>query len=127
MATEFTTLIQDRPGALADLTEALAKGGVNIIAIHATPCPDEAIVQFITNNNEATVEALKVAGIDYTAREVLLLSIAHEPGSLARLTRAIATAGVNIDALYLTNSGQIVLQADNLRAAQKAALELGIM
>ncbi len=126
MATEFTVLLEDRPGALADLTEVLAKNAVNIVAIHATPCPTTGIVQFITNSADATIDALRDAALDYTAQDVLVVGLAHEPGSLARLSRALGQAGVNINAIYMTVEGQTVLDVNDLRKAQQVALGLGV-
>jgi len=126
MATEFTVQIQDRPGELAKLTEALRKGGVNILALHATSCPDQGMVQFVTNNPDATVEALKTVNIAYNVREVLLLPLKEEPEALVRLATAIAEEGININALYVTNQGQVVLDTDNLLSAQKVAMGLGV-
>ncbi len=126
MATEFTVLLEDRPGTLANLAETLARNGINITAVHATPCPGQGIVQFITNNNDATVEALREAGVKYTVREVLLVNLVDQPGSLARLTRAMGDAGININAVYITMRGQVVLDTDDLTRAQRIALSLGL-
>jgi hypothetical protein len=126
MATEFTVLLEDHPGTLADLSETLARNAVNIVAMHATSCPGKGIVQFITNNTDATVQALKDAVMEYTTNEVLLVTLADEPGSLARLARALGDAGININSLYITMGGQVVLDVDDLRGAQKVALGLGI-
>jgi len=126
MATEFTVQIQDRPGELARLTNALRQGGVHILALHATPCPDQGIVQFVTNNPDATVEALKTVNIAYNVREVLLLRLKNEPEELVRLATAIAEQGININALYVTNQGQVVLDTDNLSSAQQIAMSLGV-
>jgi hypothetical protein len=127
MATEFTVALEDRPGTLADLSEALAKNAVNITAIHATPCPEEWCVQFITNNADATMLALKDGGFDYKAQEVLLVTLANEPGTLARLSRALGNAGININSLYIAMSGQIVLDVTDLRKAQQIAMSAGAM
>jgi hypothetical protein len=126
MATEFSVVLEDRPGSLATLTEALAKNAVNIIAIHATPCGEEWVAQFITNDPDATIEALRDMEFDYKTQEVLLVTLAHEPGSLSRLARALATAGININSIYMTNDRQIVLDVDKLRKAQEVAMGLGI-
>lgn len=126
MATEFTVLLEDRPGALADLAEVLAKSAINIVAVHATPCPTSGIVQFITSNPDATVAALGEARIDYTVREVLLVTLVDQPGSLARLSRALGNADININSLYITMGGQIVLDVSDLRKAQQVALGMGI-
>jgi hypothetical protein len=126
MATEFSVTLEHRPGALADLTEALAKSAVNIIAIHASPCGGEGVVQFITSDPDATIEALRDMAFGYTTQEVLMFTLAHEPGALARLSRALANAAININAVYMTNDRQIVLDVDKLRQAQEVAMGLGI-
>lgn len=128
LAVEFTVSLLDRPGVLADLTETLSKGGVTIMALHASPCAGEGIVQFVTTNPDATVNVLKNAGIDYASEQVLLLTLSSEPAILVRLARALAEAEININALYSTMSAnQIVLDADNLAGAQRVALSLGVM
>ncbi|RPJ00674.1 MAG: ACT domain-containing protein [Chloroflexi bacterium] len=126
MATEFSVVLEHRPGALADLTEALAQNAVNITAIHASPCGDEGMVQFITDNPDATIDALRDLDFEYTVRDVLLVSLAHEPGSLARLARALGNADININAVYMTADRQIALDVNNLRKAQEVAMGLGI-
>ncbi len=126
MATEFTVQVEDRPGSLAHLTETLARSGVNIMGIHATPCPGHGMVQFITNNTDATVEILRMADIEFTTRQVLLLRLVDEPGVLARLARAVAERGININAVYITMLGQVVLDTDDLSGTQKVALEMGM-
>lgn len=124
MATEFTLSIEDQPGALAHVAEVLARNGINITAIHATPCSEKGLVQLVTNNNDATVNALQDAGIDYTVHEVLLVTLADQPGALAQLAQALSAAGININAVYIAMNGQIVLDTDDLARAQRTVLEL---
>lgn len=125
MATEFTVVLEDRPGALADLTEVLAKSALNIVALHATPCPQEGFVQFITSNPDATINALRDAQQDYQVQEVLLVSLPDEPGTLARMSRALGNGGININSVYITIKGQVVLDVDDLRKAQDIVMGLG--
>lgn len=126
MAKEFTVQLEDRPGSLADLTEALAKHAINIVAIHATPCPTSGIVQFVTDNTDATVTALKHVDKDYTTRDVLIVNLPHQPGAMAQLSRALANADININAVYMTMAGQIVLDVSDVNKAQRVAINLGI-
>ena len=125
MATEFTVILEDRPGALAEFTEILAKSAVNIIALHATPCPQEGFVQFITNNADATILALRDADHDYQVQEVLLVHLPNEPGTLARLSRALGDGDININSIYITMTGEVVLDVDQLRKAQDIVMRLG--
>lgn len=126
MAKEFTVQLEDRPGSLADLTEALAKHAINIVAIHATPCPASGIVQFVTDNTDATVTALKNVDKDYTTRDVLIVSLPHQPGAMAQLARALGNADININAVYMTMTGQVVLDVSDVNKAQRIAIGLGI-
>ncbi len=127
MATEFTVILEDRPGALADLTEILAKSAVNIVALHATPCPQEGFVQFITNNADATIHALRDAAQDYEVQEVLFARLPNEPGTLARLSRALGDGEVNINSVYITLNGEVVLDVDDCRKAQDIIMRLGFV
>lgn len=126
MATEFQVYLEDRPGTLAELTEALAGSAIRIVAMHATPCPKRGVVQFVTDNTDETAQALNDAGIDYNSREVLIITLPGEAGALARLARALGNARINIDSLYIAMNGQIVLDASDLKAAQRIALDLGM-
>ena len=125
MATEFTVTLDDRPGALADLTEVLARNAVNITALHASPCTTAGIVQFIASHADAAIQALGDARIDYSTREVLLLTLPNEPGALARLARALGDQEVNIQAIYITMGGQVVLDVSDITKAQQTAYGLG--
>ncbi len=125
MATEFIVQVEDRPGALAALTEILARNAINILAIHASSCIGEGVVQFVPDNPDATTEALRHAGFDYVTQTVLLVTMVDEPGALARLSRALADAGVNINAVYISVSGQLVLDVDDRAKAQQIALGFG--
>lgn len=125
MAIEFTVQLEDVPGSLADMTEALAKSAVNIVAIHATLCGDEWLVQFITSDPDATIRALRDANLDYAAQNVLLVTLPNEPGTLARVSRALGNDGININSLYITLKGQLVLDVSDLQRAQTIVMGLG--
>lgn len=99
--TEFVLKLDNRPGALARLTELLAGGGVNIEALAAWGMDDEGIVRLITDDTEATRRLLSDAGLAVTEHQVLATFLPHQPGELARVARSLADAGVNIDALYV--------------------------
>lgn len=126
MATEITVQLEDRPGALADLTEALAKSAVNIVAIQASQCSGGGQVQLITNDTDATIDVLKHLDLDYSVLDVLLVTIPHQPGALARIARALANDNINLNAVYITMTGQIVLEVSNFTKAQQIVMRMGL-
>ncbi len=103
--TEFVVRLANRPGMLASLTERLAEAGVNIEALAAYGIDGEGVVRLIVDDATATRRCLSDAGIQAEEHQVLDAHLPHRPGELARLARRLADAGVNIDALYLLNSG----------------------
>ncbi len=99
--TEFVVNMENRPGRLASLTEELAACGVNIEALAAYGHDGDGTVRLITSDATTTRRVLSEADLHYSEHTVLTATLPHRPGELARLTREIADAGVNIDALYV--------------------------
>jgi hypothetical protein len=99
--TEFVVSMENRPGRLAALTEALAAFGVNIEALTAYGTNGEGTVRLIVDDAPTTRRVLEEAALHNVERTVLTATLPHRPGELARLTRSLADAGVNIDALYV--------------------------
>jgi hypothetical protein len=102
--TEFVVQMENRPGRLAALTEALAAAGVNIEALAAYGHDGEGTVRLIVDDAASTRRVLEEAALNHEEHTVLSAHLPHRPGELARLTRALADAGVNIDALYVLRS-----------------------
>jgi hypothetical protein len=98
---EFVVSMENQPGRLAALTEALAASGVNIEALTAYGHDGEGTVRLIVDDEPATRRVLDDADLKHHELPVLTAVLPHRPGELARLTRAIADSGVNIDAIYV--------------------------
>lgn len=99
--TEFVVNMENRPGRLASLTEALAAFDVNIEALAAYGHDGEGTIRLITSDSPTTRRVLEEAALQFEERTVLAVQLPHRPGELARVTRQLADAGVNIDALYV--------------------------
>jgi hypothetical protein len=104
MATEFTVKLENEPGTLAQVGTALGDANVNIVAIQGFSRGEESIVQFVTNNPDEVPEVLKIAGIPYASREVLIVKVLDDPGMLGDVALVFAEAGINIDSVYVTTT-----------------------
>jgi hypothetical protein len=102
--TEFVVRMENRPGRLASLTEALAAFGVNIEALAAYGHNGEGTIRLIVDDAVTARRVLQEAALHNEERTVLTAQLPHRPGELARLTRMLADAGVNIDAMYVLRS-----------------------
>lgn len=102
--TEFVVRMENRPGRLASLTEALAAFGVNIEALAAYGTNGEGTVRLIVDDAITTRRVLHDAALHHEENTVLTATLPDRPGELARLTRLLADAAVNIDAIYVLRS-----------------------
>ena len=115
--------LENTPGALAAMGEALGRAGVSVEGGGAWVVGGRAVAHFLFEDGEAARRALEAAGIRVTAvREVVLLKLAQgEPGQLGKLARRMAEAGVNLEVQYSDHANQLVLVPDRLDAAREVA------
>ena len=117
--------LENRPGALAEMGEALGKAGVSVEGGGTWLCGENAIAHFLFEDGGAAREALEVAGIRVLAeREVVALRLRQEePGQLGKVARRMADAGVNIEVQYSDHDNRLILVVDDIakaRAVSKA-------
>jgi hypothetical protein len=101
MQHAFLVELADTPGALADVTEAIAAKGVNITSVSGSTCGDMGRVAIATDDNATTRAALTDVGVTFEQKEITTIPLRHEPGSLAKAARQLASAGVNIESVLL--------------------------
>ncbi|HEX7949877.1 MAG TPA: ACT domain-containing protein [Candidatus Limnocylindrales bacterium] len=96
MAKQFVVQLKNEPGAMATLAEALAARGVDLRAIGGGSMGDSGHVIMTTADDETTKAVLDGGGYTYIEGESILAEVDDRPGGMARLSRALADAGVNI-------------------------------
>jgi hypothetical protein len=123
MATDLTLFLDDEPGELALIGDALGKAGVNIAGLCAlTSGGGQAEVHILVQDATSAFQALEDAGIKIAEeQEVIVLDIEDRPGALRDVVHKLGAAKINLDTAYLATNTRLVLGADNLADA-KAAL-----
>lgn len=120
MYKDITVLLQDQPGALAKLGEALGKAQVNIEGVAGMTVVGRGLIHILVEEGEKTRRALEANDIDVEGeREVLIVEIQDRPGELGNLARRLADADVNIELAYLATSGRLVLGVDEAQKARE--------
>lgn len=127
MPWEFSVILGDEPGTLARLGGALGDAGVNIEAIAGSSRNGTSRVQFVCDAPDRATEGLMAAGIPYATREVLVVRVLDEPGMLGDVALVMSKAGINIDAVYVTTRGHVVLGVDDLAGAIQVARGMAVM
>ena len=112
---DLTIRLENRPGALAEMGEALGSAGVSVEGGGAFLFNGEAIAHFLFADTDAARKALAEKGIEVLAdREVLVQRLRQDqPGQLGKISRMMADAGVNIEVIYSDHQNQLILVVDD--------------
>ncbi|HEY8439327.1 MAG TPA: ACT domain-containing protein [Candidatus Limnocylindrales bacterium] len=95
----FLIDLDNKPGTLADVADALGRKGINIENIAGATCGDHGRVAVVTADDAGARQALRGIGATFDELETVEASLANKPGSLAEAARRLADAGVNIEAI----------------------------
>ncbi|GAB3965271.1 hypothetical protein GCM10029978_027630 [Actinoallomurus acanthiterrae] len=119
---DLTIELDDRPGALAEMGEALGAAGASVEGGGAWSVDGRGVAHFLFHDGEAATTALEQAGIKVVAcRKVVARRLDQDkPGQLGAITRALATAGVNIEVLYSDHDHRLILVTDDPDTAATA-------
>ncbi len=119
---DLTIELEEKAGTVAAAAEALGKAGVNIEGFCGFVVGDKGVGHVLVADPGKARQALQSAGARVTGeQDVLVLDIEDKPGALGKLTRKIADAGVNLNAVYLATRTRVVIGARDLEKARAAA------
>ena len=120
---DLAIALEDRPGALAEMGEALGKAGASVEGGGAFVVAGKGVAHFLFNDGARARLALERAGIEVMAeRDVVVQRLNQdEPGQLGKLTRCMAAAGVNIEVLYSDHEHRLILVVDKAEEARAVA------
>lgn len=122
----FIVELENRPGTVADLSEALGERGINITGVAGAALGDSAAIGLITNDDEGTRAVLEGRGSTYRELDLVAAGLEDRPGTLGKATRRLADAGVDIQAILPTGmQGNRVTVAFAVEDAAKASQALG--
>lgn len=114
-----------RPGALADLGEAMGRAGLPFEGGGVFSREGRAVAHFLFEDGEAARAAAEAEGIPVVAihRPLIRRLKQGTPGQLGAIARALADAGVNILVQYSDHHHRLVLICDDPEAAAEATRE----
>jgi hypothetical protein len=109
--------LENRPGALAEMGEALGNAGVSIEGGGGFVIDGKGIAHFLFEDAVAARKTLEGKGITVLEdREVLIQRLKQDqPGQLGKIARMMADAGVNIEVMYSDHQNQLILVVDDLK------------
>jgi hypothetical protein len=134
-ARQLAVFLDDRPGTLARVCEALARGGINIEALaseggaFAGAPASQQLVRMVVSDATKALSILNEMGDVAVETEVLVVEGSCEPGTLGRIAEKLARAEINIESVYVSSTANakrclIIVRPSNVEAARRALSEL---
>ncbi len=116
MTTDLKIGLLDMPGTLAEACDTLGRAGVNLDGACGYVTDGRGSFHVLVADPTHARRALMDAGFEILEeRQVAVVPVTNKPGAAAALLRRIADAGVNVDLLYATVDGRMVLGGDDFK------------
>jgi len=122
---QVSVFLENKPGRMEDMLQALIKGEINIRALCVADTADFGIMRLILSDTEKGLKTLRDEGFTATTTDVIRVRIPDHPGGLLEtVARPLARAGINIEYVYAfverpLEDAVVVLKTDDLEGAIK--------
>ena len=128
-STQLAVFLENRPGALARVCEALAKAGINIHALTVSDTVDHSVIRMIVSDPTKALMLMGERGVLAFENDVLCIEATNERGVLGKIAEALSRAEVNIEYAYFATGGTspkgiIVLRTSDNEKARRALSEI---
>ena len=100
---QLAVFLENKPGALAMVCDALAAAKINIFGLSVSDTTDHSVVRMVVSNSEKAIGIFEEHGALVVENDVLMIQNDNKPGSLSRIARSLAAKKINIDYGYLAS------------------------
>ena len=97
---EIVATTPNKVGMLADITNAIADAGVNVIAISAHAMGDKAKFMIVTEDNQKALKALKDKNLSALESDAVSVSLSNKVGAARELANKLAKDGIDLNYCY---------------------------
>lgn len=117
--------LPNRPGALADLGQALGSNGVSLEGGGVFTHDGHAVAHYLVDDGPAALTAVNAVGLGpAVVRDVTMTRLNQEtPGQLGALARMLGDAGVNVLIQYSDHANLVLLVSDEHTAMCRDVIE----
>jgi hypothetical protein len=124
ITTQLALFLDNRPGTLARVCDALSTAKINIYAISTSDTVDHSVVRMIVSDWRKAMLLFEEHGTLVVETEVLMIEGSNKPGSLASIAHKLAKGKVNIEYAYCATppeakKGLLILRVSDARKALK--------
>jgi hypothetical protein len=124
VVTQLALFLENKPGTLAAVCDALAEAKINIFALTISDTVDHAVVRMVVSDTNKALSIFEAHGTLVVENDVLMIEHDNRPGTLSEIAKKLAAKKINIEYAYLTGGphlkkGLLILRPDNIRKASE--------
>ena len=101
---QFTIVVENRSGAVAEIAKALGGAKVNVLALLGTAQGTSGTIQLVAEDARRAKKALDEAKISYLETTAEQYELPNKAGALAQYLEKLAARGVNLNSIHATAS-----------------------
>jgi hypothetical protein len=116
--------LDNRPGTLARVADALAEANINIYAISTSDTVDHSVIRLVVSDYRKALHVFEEHGTLVVEDDVLMVEGSNKPGSLSKIAHKLAGAKINIKYAYSAThpdekKGLLILRVTDAKNALK--------
>ncbi len=121
---QLAIFLDNRPGMLARVCDALSEAKINIYAITTSDTVDHSVIRMVVSDTPKAIMVFEEHQTLVVEDEVVMLEGDNKSGSLAKIAHKLADAEINIEYCYSATSpnskkGLMILRTSNAQKALK--------
>lgn len=128
---QISIFLENKSGRLAEVTDSLAKSGVNLRALSLADTADFGIFRLIVSDTEKAVATLKENGFTISKNDVVAVEVPDRPGGLAGILNTLQGKSINVEYMYAfvqksEGNAVLIFRFDDIGKAAEALRAAGV-
>src|SRR5258705_6580289 len=121
---QLAIFLDNRPGMLARVADALAEAKINIYAITTSDTVDHSVIRMVVSDYRRAMHLFEEHGTLVVEDDVLMIDGSNKPGQLAQIAHRLADARINIEYCYSATPAEakkvlLIMRVSNASKALK--------
>lgn len=121
---QLAIFLDNKPGMLAAVADALAEAKINIYAVSTSDTVDHSVIRLVVSDYRKALDVFESHATLVVEDDVLMISGDNKPGSLAKIAHKLSNAKVNIEYAYCATppdarKGLLILRVADAKKALK--------
>jgi hypothetical protein len=99
---QFSVFLVNKPGILAQVTEALAHEKINIVAMTLVDSQEHGVLRLVADPVDSARKVLAKLNLPIQETDVIQVELSNNPGALSQIATVLGQNHININYAYAT-------------------------